>query len=67
MQRSANKKKQTAFFTFLFGYPKFEIIFAPSFGKPMAYLRKEEAKTALGALAQNSQIPKTILTRIGHL
>ena len=42
-----------AFFTFLFGYPKFEIIFAPSFGKPMADLRRAEAKTGLGALAQS--------------
>src|SRR5690606_5613771 len=52
IQRSINGKKQMAFFTFLFGYPKFEIIFAPSYGKPIVYLRRAQAKTTFGALAQ---------------
>ncbi len=41
-----------AFFTFLFGYPKFEIIFAPSYGKPLGLPSEGASPSLLGALAQ---------------
>jgi hypothetical protein len=40
LQRSANEKKQSPFFWFLFVYPKFEIIFAPSYAAPLVQLRR---------------------------